>query len=492
MTTSVLPVSNIINISIENTPSGLTTPNVNSLALFTNESPGNSNPYAIYVGASQVASDYGTNSVTAAMANAIFSQAPNILSGNGQLVIIPMLAAVSATSGKFVTPNISANLTTLKAVTNGNIKVTINSVVNNVSALNFSNATTLADIAAILQAKLPDALVTATTTQITFTSKKVGAASAVAVGAYAGGGTDLSGASYLNSGSGVATGGANSTGETIQAAVARTSGVVSYFGVITNVNLEDSAIVSAASAIQALDNMFLHHASSPGQDILGIATTISAATDTNTRILLYSTGQSDANLFKSAYAGRAFSTDFSGSNTSTTLNLKPLATISPDPGITQTYYNQAEIAGCDLYVSYAGVPSIVSTGGNDFFDNIYTNFALKFDLETAGFDFLRQTNTKVPQTESGMNGLKAAYSQVLQQYVTNGSVAPGQWNSSDTFGDPAIFLANVAARGFYVYSLPIALQAQSLRDQRKAPLVQMAIKRAGAIQTSNVIAIIEN
>lgn len=492
MTTSVLPVSNIINITIENTPSGLTEPNVNSLALFTNEVPDNINPYGVYVGASQVATDYGTNSVTAAMANAIFSQVPNILAGNGQLIVIPMIGAVSATTGHFVTPNISANLATLQGVTNGDIKVTINGVVNNLANLNFTGAQSLSDIGAIIQSKLPDVVVTASTTQITFTSKKVGTASTIALATFSGGGVDLSGASYLNSGAGVATAGTNSSGETIAQCIARTAGLVQYFGIITNVNLEDTAIITAAAAVQPLDNMFVHHVSSPGQDILGIVTTIKNATETNTRLPLYSTGQSDANLMKSAYAGRGFSTDFSGSNTSTTLNLKPLATILPDPGITQTFYNQAQIAGCDLYVSFAGVPSIVSTGGNDYFDNIYTNFALKFDLETAGFDFLRQTNTKVPQTEQGMNGLKAAYSKVWQQYVNNGSFAPGTWNSSDTFGDQLTFLNNITARGFYIYSLPVAQQAQSQRDQRKAPLVQMAGKRAGAIQSGDVIAIIEN
>lgn len=492
MTTSVLPVSNIINIQIESTPSGLIEPNVNSLAIFTNEVPDNINPYGIYVGATQVATDWGSSSVTAQMANAIFSQAPNILSGGGRLVIIPMIGAVSATSGSFATANISANLTNFQPVTNGDLKVTINGVIHNLAGLNFTGVTSLADIATVLQAALIDATIISNATEIIFTSKKVGTSASIALAANAAGGTDLSAAGFLSVGTGATTAGTNSSGETIAACIARTSGQVGYFGIITNLNLDDPAIIAAASAAQALDNMFLHHCSSLGQDILGIATTISSASETKTRILPYSTGQSAANLYKSAYAGRGFSTDFTGSNTSTTLQLKPLATIVPDPGMTQTFYNQALVAGCDIYVSFAGVPSIVSTGGNDYFDNVYTNGALKFDLETAGFDFLRQTNTKVPQTEAGMNGLKAAYSQVLSQFVTNGSVAPGTWNSSDTFGDPVTFLNNVSARGFYVYSLPIALQAQALREQRKAPLVQMAIKRAGAIQSSDVIAVIEN
>lgn len=490
--TSVLPVSNVINISIENTPSGLITPNVNNLALFTNDSPPNGNPYFEYVSAAQVATDFGTNSVTAAMANAVFSQAPNIRSGNGSLIVIPMQAAVSATSGFFTTTNISANVTNFASVTNGDLTVTVNGVASHLAHLNFTGVAVLADVAAVLNNALLDATVTASGNTLVFTSNKVGSTTSIALSVNSAGGTDLTGSNYLNSGSGTPTSGTNSSGETIAACISRTSGLVQYFGIMTNVNLEDAAIEAAATAVQALDNMFLHHVSSAGQDPLGVVTTVSSATETKTRLLLYGVSQAAANLMKAAYAGRAFSTDFSGSNTAGTMNLKPLSTITPDPSISQTIYNQCLTAGCDIYVSFAGVPSVVSTGGNDYFDNVYMNGALKFDLETAGFDFLRQTNTKVPQTEAGMSGLKTAYIQVLQEYVRNGSVAPGTWNSSDTFGDPVTFLNNVASSGYYVYSQPITQQAQSQREQRIAPLVQIAVKRSGAIQQSNVIVVIES
>ena len=121
-----------------------------------------------------------------------------------------------------------------------------------------------------------------------------------------------------------------------------------------------------------------------------------------------------------------------------------------------------------------------------------TDLALKFALETAGFNYLRQTNTKIPQTEPGMNGLKAAYAGVCQQFVRCGEIAPGQWNSPETFGDPQIFNNNINAQGYYIYSLPVAQQLPVNRNARQAPLVQIAIKRAGAIQTGNVIVLVNN
>ena len=483
-----LPITNIINVTVTDTPSGLTEKNVNSLALFTNESPSNMNPFGIYISASQVAADYGTSSVTAKMANAVFSQSPNVLSGNGRLVIIPLQSSVSATAGKVVTADISANLSNLVAVTGGGLGVTIDGTLITINSLDLSKAVTLADVAAILQTKLDNVVVTASATAITMTSKKCGTASTVTISA-AGSGTDLAGTGYLHSATSTASAGVNSTGEALLDAIARTQAAVGYAGVITNLELEDTEIAEIAAGIQAQDLIFVHHVSSTG-DIAGIGTTVSAAGETKTRLVLYTAGLVAANLMKAAYAGRAFSVNFDGSNTSQTLNLKSLVTINPDAGISQTIYTAAGVAGVDLYVSYDGVASIFSTGGNDYFDNPYTDLALKFKLQTAGFNFLRQTNTKVPQTESGMNGLKDAYEQVMEQFVNNGAIAPGSWTSPETFGNPEILKNNILTRGYYVYSLPIYLQDTASRAQRKAPLVQMAVKRSGALHTSDVLVVV--
>lgn len=489
---SILPISNVINVSITNTPQGLTERNVNSLALFTNETPNNLDDYRIYISAAQVAEDYGTNSVTAAMANAIFQQSPNIRSGNGRLVILPLLASVSATSGDWETANISANLASIIAVDDGDLRVTIDGTNVDLTALDFTNCDDLIDVAEILQKKLLNCIVSATATAITFTSKKVGTASTVVVAALPGGaGTNLAAAGLFNTAAGTATSGANSSGETIEDAITRTSGAVSYTPIITNLNLEDGAIEDIADFIQARDFIFLAHVCSSA-DIAGIGTTIKDAGQDKTRILLYTEGQADANLMKSSYAGRGFSVNFNGSFTSQTMNLKTLTGITPDLGINQTIYAAANTAGVDLYVSYDGVPSVYSTGGNDFFDNVYMDLALKFALETAGFNYLRQTNTKIPQTEPGMSGLKAAYANVCVRYIANGSIAPGEWNSSETFGDPQTFRNNIRNFGYYIYSLPIVQQDQAERELRKAPLVQIAIKRAGAIHTSDVIVIIND
>lgn len=489
---AILPVNNVINVSITNTPSGLTEKNVNSLALFTHEATTSLNDYEIYVSASQVAEHYGTASLTAQMAQAIFSQTPNLRTGSGRLVIIPLQSAVSATAGDFTSTDISANEADIKLVTDGDLQVTINGVDYDLTALNFTNADDFDDIATILQGRLVDATVTATANGIKIESKKVGADSDVVIGSVAGGsGTDMSGAGYFDGAGGTETSGVNSSGETILDAITRMDGAVGFVPMLTSLAIEDDALVLIANGVQALDKMF-HYAGASTQDIAGIATTISGAGNKKTRFKVYTAGIEDAILMNAAYAGRAHSVNFFGSDTAQTMNLKALTTITADNGISQTLYTQAESAGCDLYVSYDGVASVLSTGGNDYFDNVYSDLALKFALETAGFNYLRQTNTKVPQTEAGMDGLKSAYAVVCDRFVRNRFIRGGSWTSSETFGDPEIFKQNILDKGYYIYSLPITEQEAVQREQRKAPLTQIAVKRAGAIHTSDVIVLVND
>ena len=62
-----------------------------------------------------------------------------------------------------------------------------------------------------------------------------------------------------------------------------------------------------------------------------------------------------------------------------------------------------------------------------------------------------------------------------------------KWNVSIPFGDPEDFQRNIEEKGYYIYSLPIAQQNQAEREERIAPVVQIAIKMSGAIHSSNVI-----
>lgn len=278
--------------------------------------------------------------------------------------------------------------------------------------------------------------------------------------------------------------------ETLAAAITRTVGLVQYFGVMTNSILGSASLMAAAEVIQPLDKLLFFGSRTSGDlaSPSGLFATISEADLTQSRGLYYG-GSTDALCLSmvAAYAGRALSTNFDGSNTTSTMHLKDLVGVVPDPTITQTLLNQAVAAGADTYVSLQGVAKVFTSGANSFFDQVYNQLAFSGDLQVAVFNYLAESDTKVPQTEQGMSGLKSAMRAVCVQYVNNGYLAPGQWNSSTTFGDQQNFINNVSNLGFYLYSQPVAQQSQANRAARQAPLCQLAVKEAGAIQSADLI-----
>lgn len=368
----ILPISNVITISVSTAQLALQEYNTGNVALFTHDSPASSfgsAGYALYKDPISVATDFGTSSTTAQMATSLFSQQPNILLPGGYL-----------------------------------------------AAITFGSA------------------------------------------------------------------------ETLSAAITRTQGLVSYFGIITDHTLETigSTDVLATGAIVQDINAIALLVGSTTASISGIITELTESDLTQTRGLYYG-GSTAAVLMAAAYAGRGFSTEFDGSLTTQTMHLKPLTTILPDTSMTQTILNNAIAAGADTYPSISGIPSVFCSGANDYFDNVDNLQWFVGALQAAGFNYLAGTGTKIPQTEQGMNGLKQAYRAICQQAIANGYLAPGSWTSPTTFGNQADFFSNIASFGYYIYSEPVSQQNATDRAARKAPLVQIAIKLAGAIQSSSVV-----
>lgn len=277
--------------------------------------------------------------------------------------------------------------------------------------------------------------------------------------------------------------------ETVQDAIIRTKDLVQYFGVMTDTILSGANMLLVGAVVQALNKVdFMVQKLAASVEPGGSLDLVRTGGLWKSRGLFYDTSTDlDAILYQAAYAGRALSTVFSGSNTTQNMHLKELATIQPDPNMTQTLLGKAKAAGADIYPSFAGLPKLYTSGKNKFFDQVYNLGWFVGALEIAGFNYLAQASTKVPQTEQGMDGLKGAYRKACQQAISNAYGAPGVWNSPTTFGDQADMLANIKQIGYYIFSSPIALQSQADREDRVAPLVQIALKEAGGTNSSTVI-----
>ncbi len=277
--------------------------------------------------------------------------------------------------------------------------------------------------------------------------------------------------------------------ETLDAAITRTSDLVQYFGLMSNAIESQADMLAAAAVVEALNKVaFFVQKASASIDSGGSLDLLRTGDFHKSRGLYYgATTDLEALIMQASYAGRGLSVNFSGSNTTITMHLKDLSGVQPDPTMTQTLLNKAQTAGADCYVSLQGVAKVFCSGENHFFDQVYNLGWFVGALQVAGFNFLAESATKIPQTEAGMDGLKGAYRDVCEQARTNQYSAPGAWNSPTTFGNQADLLENVAQRGYYIYSLPIALQSQVDRAARTAPIVQIALKEAGAIHKSTVI-----
>ena len=366
-----IDISNVVTISVSQAPAGLSDYQINNLLILTKEtavvSPGD---FGVYLNPTDVGTDWGTSSEVYAMANLIFSQQPNIISGGGSLII--------ANQGSM---------------------------------------------------------------------------------------------------------------ETLAAAIARLEPLVFFGGVLwAGYAPTEEEIYAAAEVVQPLRKMLF--ASSylvANVETGGLFVAVSDASLTYTRCLLYTVSAQDARYMAAAYAGRAMSTNFSGSLTATTMHMKELVGVLPDPNITQIILNECKTVGADVYINIGGLAKVFCTGGNTYYDSVYNLTWLVFALQVAGFNAIATTSTKLPQTETGMAVLRGAYLNVLTQAVVNGYSAPGTWNGAIPFGSPAVFARNVSQLGFYLYSAPVSTQSQADRLARKAPLVQIAVKEAGAIQSSSVI-----
>ena len=277
--------------------------------------------------------------------------------------------------------------------------------------------------------------------------------------------------------------------ETLAVAISRMIGVVQFNGIMASTIESQTDMLAAAAVVQTQNKVaaFVQKATASIEPA-GSLDLLRTGGFTKSRGLFYgSSTDLDALLMQAAYMGRALSTVFSGSRTTQTMHLKTLATIQPDPIMSQTLFTKSIAAGADTYVSFQGSPGVNCSGANKFFDQVYNLGWFVGDLEISGFNYLKQTSTKIPQTENGMDGLKGAYRAVCEQAVKNLYVAPGKWNSPVTFGVQEDFFANIEQFGYYIYSTPLSEQSQADREARKAPLVQIAIKEAGAVQSSSVI-----
>lgn len=486
-----LSVSDVVNVSVALSPSGAGLRNFGSLLIVGDSTVIDTQERSrLYTAITSVAADFGTSAPEYLAAQAFFSQSPT----PAQLYIgrWARTAAGARLTGGALNAAQQA-LSNFTGITNGSLAVTVDGTVKTLSAINLSAAVSLNGVASAVQTALGGGITCvwdANNSVFRIASATTGASSTITFASTTGSGTDISALMLLQSGNG---------GYTAQGIVAETALACAtiqanitnnWYGLTFAASTQPvtADYVAVAGFIEALSpaHIFGITTSDGNSLIAGNSTDIASqlqALKYNRSFVQYSSSNPYACC---AIFGVAFTVNFSGANTTITLKFKQEVGIVAE---TLTESQAASLVGknCNVFVNYNNSTAIVQNGtmaSGQFFDTIHGTDWLQNNIQTTVYNLLYTSPTKIPQTNVGVSVLVAGVASCCDQAVTNGLIAPGVWN-----GPPVGVIATgqTLSSGYYVYAPPVATQSAAARAARQSPVIQAAIKLAGAIHSVNVL-----
>lgn len=433
-----------------------------------------------------VATDFGTSAPEYLGAQLYFGQSPR----PQQLMVGRWLR--TATAGMVVGGALTSSeqdISLWTSVTAGSFKVTVDGTVKTVTGLNFSAVTNLNGVATAINAVLTGATIAWNGSRFIITSSTTGASSSVSYATAHTSGTDISAQLKLTSvlASAPITGYSSETPLASVTALANASG--QWYGVAFAAATmpTDDQIVDVAGFIEAASTSRILSVTETNANVLDATYT----TDLASRLKALAYKRTAVQYSENRYAGislfgRAFAVNFSANRSTITLMFKQ------EPGvvaanITETQAQTLKAKRCNVFVAYNNDTSIIQYGtmaGPAYIDEIHGLDWLADAIQNSVYNLLYQSSTKIPQTDAGQTQIITAVSSVMQEAVNNGLVDAGQWNAQG-FGQLA--QGDYLPTGFYIFSPTMAAQAQSVREQRIAPSIQVAAKLAGAIQEVDAI-----
>jgi len=491
-------INNVINVTLLASGALAATDNMNAVAIMTSQQDGplsTANRYALYSNSTDVATAFGSNSQIAAHALAFFGTQPNPINAGGILIVGYWRAgdeAVAATSAVLAGAQLSSAtvIAQLQAISDGTLDITIDGATENLTALNFQAVTTLAEAVAVLNAAVSGGVVSLSTdNRILVASSTTGATSLITFATDPGTGTYIGEVFDLATGTGATitqgAAAATLTVETKTTALNALLAAVQFRGVTWIDQPTDSERATLAAWSQA--NSVLQYDVFTGASYLVVVPSnavwaIKLAGQTNYRCIY-----SPANNRKLAtsYMARAHVVNFNAANNAITLANKELS--QPAESISQTDLTAAKLVGLDVYTTIKTTPVLLTSGANNWTNNRYNLISFIDAIQTANFNVLKGTATKIPQTKAGVDVLVDANEKTCRQYVRAGVIAPGTWTGSDFFGDLDTFKRTILQSGFYILAGSLASQSAADRAARKSPVLQIAIKNAGAIHSADII-----
>lgn len=210
--------------------------------------------------------------------------------------------------------------------------------------------------------------------------------------------------------------------------------------------------LEVANWAEANKKIFMNTSNSLDVLDANVTSDVASVAKSNTLRFTHSNFSKDANQYSgSAIFGRAASVNFDSVNSTITLNLKQLATITAED-LTPAEFAAMRGKYCSAVVQIgkttnAFVDSRMASGS--WLDTTHGLMWLENRNETDMFNLLYQQSTKVPFTQAGINTAKAQLERSLQAAVRNGLAGAGFTPSGkflpEGFEVTALSLAEVAA-----------------------------------------------
>jgi hypothetical protein len=491
-------ISNIVNVAL--IPEGMLAgrDNMNIGAIVTSQVGflSSAKRSAVYTDSASVAGDFGSSSPVTKSAQVFFAQTPNPVNASGYLVVgfYRAVDEVIADSAGVLTGTQLSEATLigeLQAISDGSFDIDIDGGVTvAVTGVDFQAAISFADVIAELNTRITGATVTEVDQRIVITSDTTGALSVVDYMVDGGVGTFLGDIFTLASGTGAVkvdgAVGSTLTLETKVDAVTAIKTEVNFkgFTFLDNpTDLESKALGIWSQANNTIGYDVFDSSLNFDIDPTNVVWDIKLSSLSNYRMMYSKAGN---RMLAVAMMSRAHTVNFNAENSALTMNLKELKGVSAE-AYSQSEITSAKNVGLDIYTTVKNVPVVLTSGANDFLDNVYNLIAFVDAVQTDMFNLLKQTGTKIAQTQKGVNQLISQGEKTTRGFVRAGVFAPGTWSSPDYFGDFDTFNRSIESLGYYWLAGSLADQPQADRQARKSPVLQAGVKNAGAVHSADIV-----
>ena len=491
-----LPLSLVVNAQLNVQPKSSSRRDFGLLALFTPEAGSvftdATTRSVIAASQPEVEIMFGTNSETALASRRFFAQSPRpktMLVARWNKVGADIPATPATLRGGVV----STTLAAFKAITDGRFQIKVGSDTVNAAGIDLSGAATMADVVALIAAKVPGASVAwdVVGLRVVVQSTVTGQAGSLGYavnqsgdGAYLGAMLMLEeGQASLTTGADAVTVPAETLPEAFAALQDRFQGW--YAAAVADPGLTDDQIEAASDWIQAAPAKVIGFTTTKAQHIEFEATNVFKRLfdklNDRTAVLYDKTDSYGVNSF----LARALSVNFAANNSTITMMFKQLPGVAADD-LTVTEAAKCKRLGINYYAYFDESPMVAdgTVIGGRFFDEVHILDWFIDAAQKETFATLYRSPTKIPGTDDGAHMLIASVNKVGREGVKNGAFAAGIWNG-DGFGTLAT--GDRLDDGFYVWADTVDNLSTSDRENRKAPPIQVALKLAGAFHSADII-----